>query len=114
MVKSETTTKKRPVPAKRKSANPKLPVNDTKIPSKKRRVLSALIEGESFNRFEAERQLNDHVANTTISELQAMGITISRCWENVPGYLGLPTRVRRYWIAEEHRERATKVLEGLR
>ena len=88
--------------------------NDTKIPSKKRRVLSALIEGKSFNRFESERKLNDHCLPSTVSDLQALGITIDRQLETVPGFCGLPAHVCRYWIAQEHRARAKKVLEGLR
>lgn len=105
---------KRPVPAKRKSANPKLQHHSTKLPSKKRRVLMALIDGRSFNRFEAERQLNDHVLNTTVSELQAYGVTIARQYETVPGYRGIPTRCCRYWIARDQLKRAHSVLKRLR
>ena len=88
--------------------------NFTKLPSKKRRVLMALIDGRSFNRFEAERQLNDHVLNTTISELQAYGVTIARQYETVPGYRGIPTRCCRYRLDREQLKRAHSVLKRLR
>lgn len=47
-------------------------------------VLYALAEGRSLNRFEAERQLNDHTLNSTISEIQnRLGVLIHRESEKV-------------------------------
>lgn len=74
--------------------------NPTPIPKKWQRVLSAFLDGRTFNRFESERQLNDHCLHTTVSTLQYMGVTILREFETVPGYLGVPTRVCRYWLEQ--------------
>lgn len=74
--------------------------NITSIPKKWQRVLSALLDGRTFNRFESERQLNDHCLHTTVSTLQDMGVTIHRQFETVPGYQGIPTRVCRYWLEQ--------------
>lgn len=75
-------------------------LNPTPIPKKWQRVLSALLDGRTFNRFESERQLNDHCLHTTVSTLQDMGVTIHRQFETVPGYQGIPTRVCRYWLEQ--------------
>ena len=72
--------------------------NDNPIPKKWQRVLKAFLDGKSFNRFEAERQLNDHCLHTTVSTLQSFGVTIFREYETVSGWQGIPTRVCRYWI----------------
>ena len=74
--------------------------NPTPIPKKWQRVLSALLDGRTFNGFESERQLNDHCLHTTVSTLQDMGVTIHRQFETVPGYQGIPTRVCRYWLEQ--------------
>ena len=94
--------------------NTALLIPERKPISKKKRVLLALIDGRSFNRFEAERNLNDHVLNSTVSDLQHLGIVISRHRETVPGYCGSPTSVCRYWIAIENRDYAERVLRSLR
>lgn len=76
-------------------ANVSSPRPNTKI----HRVLSALATGRSFNRFEAERELNDHTLNSTVSEITTRyGITIQRREETVPGFQGAPTRCCRYWL----------------
>lgn len=81
-------------------------------PRKWQRVLTALLNGQSFNRFEAERKLNDHCLHTTVSKLQGMGVDILRKFEAVPGYHGLPTRVCRYWLeqSEPNLRRASTLL----
>lgn len=86
--------------------------NDNSIPKKWQRVLKALLEGNSFNRFEAERQLNDHCLHSTVSTLQSFGVTIFRETETVRGWQGIPTRVRRYWIdrSPENTKRANELL----
>ena len=74
-------------------------IRKKKPPTKWERVLAALARGESFNRFEAERQLADHVLPSTVAELQRKGVPISRRDEQVLGYAGIPTLVSRYWLA---------------
>ncbi len=74
--------------------------NTTPIPLKWQRVLSALLDGRTFNRFEAERQLSDHALHSTVSSLQAKGVIILREFETVPGYQGIPTHVCRYWLEQ--------------
>ena len=82
-----------------------------KTPSKKKRVLLALCE-RSFNRFEAERQLHDHCLHTTVSTLQNNhDIEVSRKFETVPGYMGIKTKVCRYWIAPDQSDKAMKLAE---
>ncbi|MBA4056704.1 MAG: hypothetical protein C0490_18465 [Marivirga sp.] len=86
--------------------------NDNPIPKKWQRVLKALLIGKSYNRFEAERLLNDHCLHSTVSTLQSFGVTIFRETETVKGWQGLPTRVRRYWIdkSPENTKRANELL----
>lgn len=74
--------------------------NITPVPLKWQRVLSAFLDERTFNRFEAEHQLNDHCLHSTVSTLQDMGVTILREFETVPGYQGIPTRVCRYWLEQ--------------
>ena len=81
-----------------------------KPPQKWKRVLSAMADGRSFNRFEAERALNDHCLHSTVSTIQAKGVLIERRDEVVSGYQGIPTHVCRYWLTEENRERARRLL----
>lgn len=74
--------------------------------TKTERVYMALMKGESFNRFEAERILHDHCLHSTISTLQQKyRINISRQYEIVSGYQGNPTSVCRYWIDIKERQR---------
>jgi len=82
----------------------------SKPPRKWQRVLAAMVEGRSFNRFEAERVLNDHCLHSTVSTIQAKGLPIERHDEVVPGYQGIPTHVCRYWISDANRERALELL----
>lgn len=80
-----------------------------KLNSKKKRVLMALCE-RSYNRFEAERELADHCLHSTASTIQNQhNIPVARKWETVPGYMGIRTRVCRYWIAPEHVDDALKL-----
>ncbi len=87
-------------------------MNDTtfETPRKWRRVLEALASGQSYNRFEAERQLNDHCLHSTVSTIQSLGVPVGRRYETVPGYRGLPTRVCRYKLSPEAIERAKEML----
>ena len=90
--------------------------NDSTVerPRKWRRVLAAMAHGKSFNRFDAERELSDHCLHTTASVLQGKGVTINRRDEVVPGYRGIATHVKRYWLAPESIERARELLNGKR
>ena len=73
-------------------------------------VLSHLADGKTLNRFEAERVVHDHVLPTTISEIEKRGIRVDRKEETVSGYRGHPTRVMRYWLADDQREAAKALL----
>ena len=88
----------------------KLKFNHNSIPKKWERVLAAFYRGRNYNRFEAERQLNDHCLHSTVSTLQDMGLVIERQFETVPGYRNIPTRVCRYWLHPDSKERAGKLL----
>ena len=81
----------------------------TPIP-KWKRVLAEFARGHSLNRFEAERHLHDHCLNSTVSRIQAQGISVSRKNETVPGFQGAATRVCRYWLESEEREKAALLL----
>lgn len=75
-------------------------------------VLKYLAEVGSLNRFEAERLVHDHCLPSTVAEFQTrFGLRVERREEIVPGFHGHPTRVARYWIADDQRE-AAKVLLG--
>jgi hypothetical protein len=86
---------------------------DTPRPLKWKRVLDGFVSGRSYNRFQAERELNDHCLHSTVSTLQGMGISIQRRMETVPGFKGCPTEVKRYWLAPESRQKALELLGRL-
>jgi len=62
-----------------------------------------------LKRFEAERELRDHVLSTTVSQLADRGVRILRREETVPGAFG-DVRCMRYAIAAESIERARELL----
>jgi len=74
------------------------------------RVLHALADGRSFNRFEAERELRDHVLPSTVADLQRRGLNVERKTERVPGYAGVPTDCCRYWLSPLSLNRAREIL----
>ncbi len=82
----------------------------TKRPKKIQRVLEGFYVGNSYNRFQAERELHDHCLHSTVARIQSMGVIILRREETVPGFGGAPTRVMRYWLAPASRERAAELL----
>ena len=86
-----------------------VPAKDTVKPRKWQRVLAAFLDGRSFNRFEAER-IGDHALHSTVSALQARGVVINRRDETVSGFGGAPTRVCRYWLSPDSRQRAAELL----
>jgi hypothetical protein len=76
------------------------------IPTKANTVFEALMEGRSFNRFEAARVLHDHCLHSTVAKLQKVkSITIERKFEAVLGYRGSQISVCRYWISPEENKR---------
>lgn len=85
-------------------------------PSKIRRVLSALATGDSYNRFQAARELHDHCLHSTVAEIQSrFGIAVYRETESIPGFEGIPTKCCRYSLTPAMRAKAREILErGLR
>ncbi len=83
-------------------------VQSPKIPAKWKRVLTAFLSGQSYNRFEATRDLRDWSLHSTVSTIQSKGVRIERKSERVPGYLGLATEVCRYWLDLKNTEAVTK------
>jgi len=79
--------------------------------TKIKRILTELARGRSLNRFEAER-LGDHCLHSTIAKIESRGIEVSRHEETVPGFGGHLTRVCRYALDYENRERARIMLGG--
>lgn len=72
------------------------------MPCKIARVLHALGQGQTMNRFEAERRLNDHTLNSTMAIIRKMSVVgdhLIGTWEVVKGYEDNPTKVKRYHLA---------------
>lgn len=84
--------------------------NGNKPLTKWKRVLAALAQGRTLNRFEAERELSDHCLHSTVSTIQRKGVLVERRDETVPGYQSIPTRVCRYWLESGEREKAARLL----
>ena len=79
--------------------------------TKEHAVLSALATGQSFNRFDAERELHDHCLHSTVSTLQGKGIRIHREMEKVPSLGGTAkTDVMRYRLLPDQIPRANQLL----
>lgn len=77
--------------------------------SKTGNVLDELLTGRKFTRFDAERELHDHVLNTTVSILQLThGVKICRERITVSGYQGRPTNCCLYWMEPEEINRIKK------
>jgi hypothetical protein len=71
------------------------------------RVLAALATGRTLHRFQAERELADHVLPTTIATLQKrFALRIDRRTIEVPGYLGHRTHVAEYQLPSDQLEQA--------
>ena len=74
-------------------------------------VLSALVTGKSYNRFDAERELFDHCLKSTVSTLQGKGISIHRESEKVPCMGGEKlVDVKRYCLLPSEIEKAQRLL----
>ena len=78
------------------------------------RVLRGFIDRglRGWNRFEAARELRDHVLPTTVSQLELRGLTLLRREESVPGAFG-EVRCARYWLSPESVALAWQLLGGL-
>jgi hypothetical protein len=75
-------------------------------------ILQHLINGNTLNRFEAER-IGDHCLNSTVSYFcNSKGLSISRKRENVPNRFGGKTSVCKYWLSQEQRIQAIKLIGG--
>ena len=77
-------------------------------------ILSLLLDGYSFNRFEVE-PMGDHCLHSTISTLaNDYGLTFLRTPEQVPNRCGGETRVVRYSLSPFEHDRAHQVLSMLK
>ena len=87
--------------------------NAPKDPSKLERVLTYLATGRSLHRFEAERLVNDHCLNSTMSDIKHdLGIPYRKLMKKVYGYRGHPTPVAHYWLGEDAQRMAwNRVIE---
>lgn len=73
-------------------------------------VLGALASGRSLNRFEAERELHDHVLPSTVQKIERYGVRVSRQLETVPGYAGSKVHTVRFWLESDERKKAAALL----
>jgi hypothetical protein len=93
-----------------------LPANSTRKirpPRKWVRILSAFVRGENLNRFEALKRYHDTCLHSTVAGLENRGVMIERKDEKVPGYMGIPTHVCRYWLAPGQLQAALRLLGEL-
>lgn len=80
-------------------------------PKKIHRIITAFARGESLNFIEAQQIYHDRSLHSTVSEIQRdYQITVSRKTEVVPGFMGLPTHCRRYWLESSQQAKALKFL----
>ena len=77
-------------------------------PLKWRRILAALADGRRLTRFDAEH-LGDHSLNSTIAGLEARGVRIAREAIVLEGRFGI-VHCKRYWLPDESREQARRLL----
>lgn len=73
-------------------------------------VLAELARGRSLNRFEAERDLHDHVLPSTIQKIERLGIEVVHRPEIVPGFAGSRVQTVRYSLVSDEREKAAVLL----
>lgn len=86
-----------------------------KQPDKLERVVDYLATGQSLNRFEAEKVVNDHCLHSTMSAIKNKhDIEYQTASETVPGWGGSPTRVSRYWLDEEGQAKALILVAHMR
>ncbi len=77
------------------------------------RVLGALANGRTMNRFEAAREPLDWCLPSTVSELEKRDLTILRKSETIPRTFG-PVHCARYSLSPTSRERANQLLQEAR
>ena len=82
-----------------------------RLPTKRARVLLALLQHERINRFQLEQVARDHVPNSTISELRASGLEIESTLVEVPGFGGAVARIAEYRLARSSRDLAAELLQ---
>lgn len=75
-----------------------------------KRILRYFARGGRLTRFDAEK-LGDHALNTTVSNLQARGVNISREPIVLEGRFG-SIRCKKYWIEPDDRAKALALLES--
>jgi len=85
-----------------------------KLKTKKRRVLEAMIVGETLNFITAQQRHSDRSLHSTIAELRRDGAIITSISDIVAGYGGTPTRCKSYWIQRNHLAQAGRVLARLK
>lgn len=74
--------------------------DSTATPTKQARILRLFVDGNSLNRFEAER-IGDHALPSTVSTLRhGYGLEIIGTPETVPTRFGKPSRCKRYHLPE--------------
>lgn len=79
-------------------------------PTKIARVLGALATGRRIHRFQAERELHDHVLPTTVATIQRYGIEVDRQIITVLGYMGSRVRVAEYRLRAAEKAKAKRLL----
>lgn len=78
--------------------------------TKLHKVLAALARGGSYNRFQAESELRDHVLPSTVAKIENLGIVVARRTEIVPGHAGSRVACARYWLEPGERDKAMTLL----
>ncbi len=79
---------------------------------KKYRVLGLLFAGRRIDRFDAAREVRDHVLHSTIAEIQRHGLAVARELVTLPALNGSASvTCARYWLTEESRALARDILE---
>ncbi len=76
-----------------------------------RRILVFFAQGGRLTRFDAEK-LGDHSLNSTISNLETMGMRIAREPIAIEGRFGT-IRCKRYWLEPDEQMRARILLGGM-
>jgi hypothetical protein len=72
------------------------------------RILAHLLLGNTLTRFEAEK-IGDHALNSTVANIQGMGIQIARDPIVLEGRYGR-IHCKRYFLQDDQRQRALKLL----
>lgn len=87
---------------------------DARPPSKRERVLAALIERPHTSRELEQAPVFDHVAHSTAAELRGLGVAIAAERVELRGYAGRPAYVARYSIRADTLDHARGLLARMR